>query len=169
MTAPELNELPFIALNIKRITKQIEIGHVSPGFFLPCATGEEAPILAVFRAELDQLMQEYQRRMNYIESIPDQWTRHLFELRYIERKTFREIGTEYGITSGTLKQAVYSYLRRNPEGYVSCVDLAEAWGLNVNTVNQYCRKGLLPGAKKRRGLGSHGNQRWIIPSDVKRP
>ena len=85
------------------------------------------------------------------------------------QKSFQEIGVEYGIMGGTLKQEVYSFLRRNPEGYVSCRDLAEEWGVNINTVNHWCRIGAFPGAKKRRGSGSDGHQLWIIPAGASRP
>lgn len=169
MTIPELNELPFITLNIDRIMRQIETENTLPGFFLQVDEEKTAPIMAVLQAELKPLVDEYRRRMKYIEGITDPWMQHIFEQRFLARKTFREIGTECGITSGTLKQEVYSYLQLNPEGYVSCRDLADAWNCNINTVNSYCRKGLIPGAKKRRGSGSHGYQRWIIPAEAQRP
>ena len=169
MTVHELNDLKYLSLIIERILNHLEMKKAYPDFFLPFQNEEGSPVRDVYRRELDNLISEHKRRMNYIESIADPWMKSVFEQRFIYRRTLREIGAEYGTTSGTLKQCIYSYLRRYPEGYVSCRDLAESWGLNINTINNYCRKGLLPGAKKRRGSGSNGSRLWIIPADVKRP
>lgn len=117
----------------------------------------------VLQQELPGLMAEYRRLTAYINGITDPYMKRIFEMRFIEQKPLREIGVLYGLSSGTLKQQIYSYVRLNPEGYYSCKELAELWDLNINTVNNWCRKGLLPGSKKR------GRQRWIIPRDVVRP
>ena len=169
MTVPELNGLPFIAANIERIMGRLESPSALPDFFLPFEDDVIPPIVQVWREELPALMEDYRRFTGYISAIRDPWTRRVFELRFLSRKSFREIGLEYGILSGTLKQEVYSYLNRNPEGYISCRELAEAWGVDSDTIGNYCRRGRLPGAMKRKGYGSDGNQVWMIPASVQRP
>ena len=168
MTVLELNELAYISANIKRIIQHLESG-CRPDFFIADGTQTDAPIAEVFKSELEDLMREYKRRIGYIEGIRGPWMKRIFALRFLEQKSFQEIGVEYGIMGGTLKQEVYSFLRRNPEGYVSCRDLADEWGVNIDTVNHWCRIGAFPGAKKRRGSGSDGHRVWIIPEGVTRP
>lgn len=170
MTIPELNGLPFLSLNIERIMRKLERGNPFPDFFLPFVGAEpEPPVMRIWRDELERLMPEYRRLTAYISAIPDPWTRSVFERRFILRQSFRDIGTESGILGQTLKAEVYSYLQRNPEGYVSCRDLAQAWGVGIDAVNHYCRMGRFPGAKKRKGAGSDGRLIWIIPADVQCP
>ena len=165
MTILELNALPYMTANIERILRHLESDSMDPGWFISRETKSTAPdpIRRVLQQELPELMAEYRRLTAYINSITDSYMKRIFEMRFIEQKSLREIGVLYGLSSGTLKQQIYSYVRLNPEGYYSCKELAELWGLNINTVNNWCRKGLLPGAKKR------GLQRWIIPRDVTRP
>lgn len=165
MTILELNALPYITANIERILRHLESDSMDPGWFISRETKSTAPdpIRRVLQQELPELMAEYRRLTAYINSITDSYMKRIFEMRFIEQKSLREIGVLYGLSSGTLKQQIYSYVRLNPEGYYSCKELAELWGLNINTVNNWCRKGLLPGAKKR------GSQRWIIPRNVDRP
>lgn len=138
---------------------------MDPEWFTPQDTKATAvdPMREVLQQELTDLMVEYRRLTGYINSMTDSYMKRIFEMRFIEQKSLREIGVLYGLSSGTLKQQIYSYVRLNPEGYYSCKELAEIWEVNINTVNSWCRKGLLPGAKKR------GLQRWIIPRNVVRP
>lgn len=168
MTVLEMNELPFITVNINRLMKHLE-SNCLPPFLTVEGDAAPAPIRQVFQAELRELMSEYRRRVDYIDAIPEGWMREIFTQRFIERRTFRQISTALGIPSNTLKIEVYAYITTHPEGYVSSRDLADAWGLNVNTINAWCRRELLPGAKKRRGFHSNGNQRWVIPADAVRP
>lgn len=132
--------------------QKLEASSLLPSFFLPFDADQTPndPLVTVLQRELDNLMLEYRRVVAYIEGIPDPWMKNVFVARFIGRKSFREIGTQYSFASGTLKQEVYAYIRLNPEGYISCKDLAERWNLNISTINNYCRKGLLPGAKKTR-------------------
>ena len=92
----------------------------------------------VCKAELLELMGEYRRMTAYIEQIPDSWTRELFQQRFLQRKSFRELGMLRGMPSGTVKHEIYSYIARHPEGYMSSRELADKWELNVNTVNAAC-------------------------------
>ncbi len=161
MTVRELNELPYITANIERVLRHLESNSMVPDWFIP-GDVEADPLRDVMQAELTELMTEYRRLLAYIDGITDARMRRIFEQRFIEQKPLREIGQEYGLVSGTVKQQIYSYLRLNPEGYYSCKELAALWGLNINTVNSWCRKGLLPGAQKR------GKQRWMIPRNAKR-
>lgn len=165
MTIPELNTLPYITANIERILRYLESDSMDPEWFIHqgAKNTEPDPMREVLQQELPGLMAEYRRLTAYINGITDPYMKRIFEMRFIEQKPLREIGVLYGLSSGTLKQQIYSYVRLNPEGYYSCKELAELWDLNINTVNNWCRKGLLPGAKKR------GRQRWIIPRDVVRP
>ena len=165
MTVSELNGLPYVTLGLERIMRKLETANSYPLFFLPFDTEQapEDPLTSVLRRELDNLMVEYRRVAAYIEGISDPWIKDVFVSRFINRKSFREIGTGHGIASETMKEEIYAYVRLNPEGYLSCKELAERWNLNINTINNYCRKGLLPGAKKR------GRQRWMIPADATQP
>lgn len=161
MTVLELNQLPYITVNIERILRYLESSSTEPAWF--ATAGDADPLPGILEQELPDLMAEYRRLMGYIDCITDPKMKRIFELRFIERQSLKEIGSQFGILSGTLKQQIYSYLRLNPEGYYSCKELSELWNLNINTINNWCRKGLLPGAKKR------GQQRWIIPRNVVRP
>jgi len=165
MTIPELNALPYITVNIERILRYLESDTMDPDWFLPRETGNADidPMKEVLQRELPELMAEYRRLTAYINGITDLKMKRVFEMRFIEQKPLREIGVLYGLSSGTLKQQIYSYVRLNPEGYYSCKELAELWDLSIDSINNWCRKGLLPGAKKR------GKQRWIIPRNAVRP
>ena len=169
MTVLELNELGYISANIHRILQHLEKPDRRPSFFIQTGAPQSAPVMDVYRAELEDLMREYQRRAGYIEQIRDPWTRQVFIRRFLDRESFRKISVDTGMLSGTLKQTVYSFLKQNPEGYVSCRDLAEAWDVSIDTVERWCQVGALPGAKKRAGVGSDGWQRWIIPAEAVRP
>lgn len=165
MTIPELNALPYVTVNIERILRYLESDSMDPEWFVLQAAKctEPDPLKEVLQRELPALMAEYRRLTEYINGITDSFMKRIFQMRFIEQKPLREIGVLYGLSSGTLKQQIYSYVRLNPEGYYSCKELSEMWGLNINTINSWCRKGLLPGAKKR------GRQRWIIPRNAVRP
>lgn len=169
MTVPELNDLPFITGNIERIMRRLEAENTLPDFFLPFDDAGETPIIPMLRAELEDLMAEYRRRMAYIDAVADPVMKHIFELRFIERKPYREIGIQYGIAGASVKQNIYSYLARYPAGFLSCRDFADRWDLNINTINAWCRRGLFPGAWKRPGLRSKGKRGlWMIPADAQR-
>lgn len=165
MTVPELNTLLYITANIERILKYLESDNMDPEWFMQKDVKSTAqdPMKEVLQQELPELMSEYRRLTAYIDGITDLHMKRIFEMRFIEQRPMREIGVLYGLSGETLKQQIYSYIRLNPEGYYSCKELAELWNLNINTVNNWCRKGLLPGAAKR------GRQRWIIPRDTVRP
>lgn len=165
MTISELNALPYVTANLERILRYLESGDMDPEWFIPQDAKNTVPdpLKEILQREISDLMAEYRRLTAYINGITDLRMKRIFEMRFIEQKPLREIGVLYGLSSGTLKQQIYAYLRLNPEGYYSCKELAELWDLNINTVNNWCRKGLLPGAKKR------GKQRWVIPRNVVRP
>lgn len=146
--------------------RKLETPDMLPIFFLPFEDGGtlEDPLVGIFRQELGDLMSEYQRLTAYIEGISDPWMRSVFEWRFVERRTFREIGVKCSMGADLLKKTVQSYIHRNPEGYVTCRDLADRWGVNVNTVNAYCRRGLFSGAVK----GATGKL-WLIPEGAQQP
>jgi len=166
LTVLELNGLPYISINLERIMRKMETSDMLPAFFLPFEDGTvpDDPLAGIFRQELGELMSEYRRLTAYIEGISDSWMRSVFEWRFVERRTFREIGVKCSMDAETLKKTVYSYIHRNPEGYVTCRDLADRWGVNVNTVNAYCRRGCIPGAVK----GATGKL-WLIPEETQQP
>lgn len=162
MTPVEMNGLPYIAISIDRLIRLLESNGETP-----CGQAV-VPVDAEFRmlckTELSDLMEEYQRLAAYVEGISDSWTREIFYQRFVQRKSFRELSIYTGLPSGTIKQEIYSYIRHHPEGYISSKELAEKWGLNINTINAYCRKGLLPGSFKE-----DRRQRWLIPENSSRP
>ena len=166
MTAVDLNGLPYIAISIERLMRIIEsdAGGDGRSFHGQSVIPTGPMFRQVCKAELLELMGEYRRMTAYIEQIPDSWTRELFQQRFLQRKSFRELGMLRGMPSGTVKHEIYSYIARHPEGYMSSRELADKWELNVNTVNAYCRRGLLAGAfKTQRG------HLWMIPRDAELP
>ena len=56
-----------------------------------------------------------------------------------------------------------------PDGYLSCRDVAELWGIGVGTVRVYCQEGKLPGAVKKDGSEDESKRFWLIPADVRKP
>jgi hypothetical protein len=166
LTAVDLNGLPYIAISIERLMRIIEsdAGGDGRSFHGQSVIPTGPMFRQVCKAELLELMGEYRRMTAYIEQIPDSWTRELFQQRFLQRKSFRELGMLRGMPSGTVKHEIYSYIARHPEGYMSSRELADKWELNVNTVNAYCRRGLLAGAfKTQRG------HLWMIPRDAELP
>lgn len=166
MTAVELNGLPYIAISIERLIRILESDAGADGrsFHGQLVIPPDSMFRQVCQAELSELMKEYQRMTAYIEQISDSWTRELFQQRFLQRKSFRELGILRGMPSGTVKHEIYSYVARHPEGYISSRELADRWDIHVNTVNAYCRRGLLAGAfKTQRG------HLWMIPRDAGRP
>lgn len=166
MTAVELNGLPYIAVNIDRLIHLLENTTIVPEPVLLETNSvlSDTEFSLLCESELSELMAEYQRMTAYIERIADSWTRDLFHQRFVQQKSFREIGILKGLPSGTIKHEVYSYLRRHPEDYISSRDLADKWGLHIDTINSYCRRGLLPGAFKE-----DNRQHWMIPEKSVRP
>lgn len=169
MTIQELNTLPFIASNVERIIHYLEMPNTYPDFFLPFDEPVVVPARTVWESELPELMGEYRRIHAYIDTIPEPWMRRMFEQRYIERKSFAEIGVEHGLDSGVVKQELYGYVHTHPEGYTCSRDLSQKWGVGMDAINHWCRLGLLPGAVKRKGYGSNGHRVWMIPSDAQYP
>ena len=149
----ELNEFRFVAFQIERLTGKLERKSPFPDFFLPFAEDTEVPATAVWKEELTPLVNLNLRLIAYIESIPDPWERRVFQTRFIDGKTARETARELGETTQNIFNVVRSCLRRHPEGYVSCRELADSWGAHVNTIREYCTQGKFPGAMKRRGCG----------------
>lgn len=167
MTVQELNNLPFLELNISRLLSIAKAADSDQGELFSQISEIIKPdrqLKDVCLAELDSLMNRYREAMRFIDSIDDPWTKEVFELRFIHRKSLREIGTAMAIDAGTIKQNIYSYIALHPDGYISSRELAKRWGLNINTINAYCRRGALPGAKK-----IDGKQHWLIPINASRP
>lgn len=165
MTIPELNALPYITANIERILRYLESDSMDPEWFVPQETKRAVPdpMRAVLQQELPGLMAEYRRLMAYIDGIPDPQMKRIFQMRFIEQKSMREIGIQYGVTGGTEKKRIYDYVRFNPEGFCSCKELAARLRLNYETVRKWCVKGRIPGAVKQ------GRRKWYIPLDAELP
>ena len=166
MTTVDLNGLPYIAISLERLIRILESDAEEDcrSFHGQSVIPADPMFRQVCKAELSELMKEYHRMTAYIEQISDSWTRELFQQRFLQHKSFRELGMLRGMSSGTVKHEIYSYIARHPEGFISSRELADKWELNVNTVNAYCRRGLLAGAfKTQRG------HLWMIPRDAERP
>lgn len=163
MTIQELNALPYLTANIERIMNYLEADNMSPDWFIPCGEAEPDPMREGMQQELSELMAEYRRLMAYISRITSVRMKRIFEMRFVDRRSMREIAVKYGVTSGTLKKQIYDYVRFNPEGFCSCRELADRLGLNYETVRKWCVKGKIPGAEKR------GRRKWYIPLDAELP
>ena len=166
-----LNGFRFLAAQIERLNEKLASPIRCPDFFLPFEEDAVIPAVEVWKEELQELAKESLRLISYIEAVPDAWTRGVLEARFIDGMPIREVARMFGKKMEKIMQVILSYLRRHPEGYVSCSELAERWGVTVETVHKYCAAGRLPGAVKRHSSNNAcvNNRIWSIPADVPNP
>lgn len=73
-------------------------------------------LLDILNQRLNRCQAEYSRCMDFIQAVPDEWTRTVFRLRYVERHSWPVVGVEMGLTPDCCRQMAYRYLKRYGAG-----------------------------------------------------
>lgn len=109
MTNSELSQLFDLKNEIHYL--QCEIQKVSLWRLPPECKSLHEELLSILRQRLDRCMGEYDRCIQFIDAIPDEWTRRAFRLRYVQRRSWAIIGVEMGLTSDCCRQMVHRYIK----------------------------------------------------------
>ena len=90
-------------------------------------TAEILDLETIIRGQLVQLQRERKRLELYIISIPDSLTRQVFECRFVELMSWREVAEDIGAgyTAESCKKICYRYLERE-QGGLTARQAAEA-------------------------------------------
>lgn len=114
MSNDELSQLTYLRLEIKYL--QGEINRLSTQRVDADLQPALDELLDTLRQRLTRCKSEYDRCMDFINAIPDEWTRTVFTLRYVRQKSWARVGVELGLTSDCCKMMVYRYLKRYGDG-----------------------------------------------------
>lgn len=95
---------------------QNEIRRVSGWRVSPDLRPMVTELLGLLDQRLNRCQAEYSRCMDFIQAIPDEWTRTAFRLRYVERHSWPVVGVEMGLTPDCCRQMAYRYLKRYEAG-----------------------------------------------------
>lgn len=71
-----------------------------------------AELLDILNQRLKRCQAEYSRCMDFINAIPDEWTRTAFRLRYVQRRSWPVVGVEMGLTPDCCRKMAHRYLER---------------------------------------------------------
>ena len=71
-----------------------------------------AELLDILDQRLNRCQTEYNRCIDFITALPDEWTRTVFKLRYVERLSWPLVGVEMGLTPDCCRKMVFRYLGR---------------------------------------------------------
>lgn len=91
---------------------QTEIRRVSGWRVSPEAEPLAIELLGILNQRLNRCQVEHSRCMDFIQDIPDEWTRTAFRLRYVERHSWAAVGIEMGLAPDCCRQMAHRYLKR---------------------------------------------------------
>ena len=118
MSNDDLMELWNLPWEIRLL--QAEIRRVSGWRVSPEVKPLVIELLGILNQRLNRCQAEYSRCMDFIQAIPDEWTRTAFRLRYVERHSWAAVGIEMGLTTDCCRQMAHRYLKRYGSGEPSC-------------------------------------------------
>jgi len=110
MSNEELDELWYLRREIQYL--QTEIEHISQWRISADARPQVKELQSLLDQRLHRCQAEYTRGMEYIQAIPDEWTKRAFLLRYVRHRNWGGVGLEMGLTADCCRQMVYRYLKR---------------------------------------------------------
>lgn len=96
-------EIRYLQNEIKRIPDLRKIVDAHP------AVDE---LLDILKMRLERCQAEYDRGMQFIQIIPDPWTRKLFELRYVAGYGWPTVALKMNLLEDTVKKMAQRYLKR---------------------------------------------------------
>ena len=70
-------------------------------------------LLDILNQRLTRCQTEYNRAINFISALPDEWTRTVFRLRYVRCLSWTLVGVEMGLTPDCCRKMVSRYLERH--------------------------------------------------------
>ena len=73
-------------------------------------------LLDILNQRLTSCQTEYNRGMDFITALPDEWTKTLFKLRYVQHLSWPLVGVEMGLTPDCCRKMVQRYLERHGAG-----------------------------------------------------
>lgn len=73
-------------------------------------------LLAILNQRLSRCQTEYNWGIDFISALPDEWTKTLFKLRYVERLSWPLVGVEMGLAPDCCRKMVHRYLERHGAG-----------------------------------------------------
>lgn len=75
-------------------------------------------LLDTLKQRLTRCQAEYKRDVDFIQSIPDEWIKKAFQLRYVKCLSWIAIGLKMGLTSDCCRKMVLRYLERHAKDSV---------------------------------------------------
>lgn len=114
MSNDDLMELWYLPSEVRYLQNEIKrVSGWRVSVDMRLVVGE---LLDILNQRLSRCQAEYSRCMDFINAIPDEWTRMAFRLRYVRRKSWLLVSMEMGLTSDCCRMMVYRYLKRYGEG-----------------------------------------------------
>lgn len=100
-------EIQYLQNEIRRVSGWRVADDMRP------AVGE---LLGILGQRLSRCQTECSRCVDFITALPDEWTRTVFKLRYVERLSWPLVGVEMGLTPDCCRKMVSRCLERHGAG-----------------------------------------------------
>ena len=125
MTLRELSQLFYLKKEIEQEEQRARRLHeratrITSSNRPPCGIADKTAIAAeiadcetLIWAKINELMIITRRLTAYIHSIDDSLTRQIFELRFIDGKSWNEVADKCGGTESSVKKTCYRYLKKH--------------------------------------------------------
>lgn len=110
MSNTDLMQLWYLPSEVRYL--QNEIGRISGWRVAEDMRPVVAELLDILDQRLNRCQAEYNRCMDFIKALPDEWTKTVFRLRYVRRLSWPLVGVEMGLTPDCCRKMVSRYLRR---------------------------------------------------------
>ena len=114
MSNTDLVQLWYLPSEVRYL--QNEIRRVSGWRVLPDMRPAVTELLDILNQRLSRCQTEYNRGMDFITALPDEWTRTVFRLRYVQCLNWPLVGVAMGLTPDCCRKMVHRYLERHGAG-----------------------------------------------------
>lgn len=110
MSNTDLMQLWYLPSEVRYL--QNEIRRVSVWRVSPDLRPAVTELLDILNQRLNRCQAEYSRCIDFITALPDEWTKTLFRLRYVQRLSWPLVGVEMGLTPDCCRKMVHRHLGR---------------------------------------------------------
>ena len=110
MSNDDLLQLWYLPSEIKHL--QNEIRRLSAWQAMGDMQDAVNELLDTLKQRLTRCQAEYKRGMDFIQSIPDEWIREAFQLRYASCLSWIDVGLKMGLTSDCCRKMSSRFLER---------------------------------------------------------
>lgn len=113
MSNEDLLQLWYLPSEIKHL--QNEIRRLSARRMAGDMQAAVNELLDTLKQRLTRCQAEYKRDVDFIQSIPDEWIKETFQLRYVKCLSWIDVGLKMGLTSDCCRKMVLRYLEHHAE------------------------------------------------------